>query len=125
MANIKSFTQDHPGCVTPVLKTLQQKRAYKDAHLSTRTVASTFHPRDVTVPIPNEFMVGPFRVTMQYKQHYRLYNIRLPSTGEVIGKQASYPSIHDCLASLDKARGSGQCSGQEANQLIKLASKAL
>lgn len=117
MANIKSHRNDHPGAMTELIKTPAQKRNYRTAAMNTKTVGTTKVSRDVVAPPPHEFMVGPFKVTMQNKQHYRLYSIRLPSDGTIIGKQASYPSIHDCLDGLDRARGAGTVSWQEYKSL--------
>lgn len=76
-------------------------------------------PREsITAPFMNEFKVGPFSIRVSNKQHYRLYSICAP-TGELIGKQASYPSIYDCLEKTDRAAGNGSISHDIRQALYK------
>ena len=60
-------------------------------------------PRDILVPLPPhfEFSVGPFMIHRSNKQHYRLYSIYAPGN-VLVGRQASYPSIYDCLDKTDR-----------------------
>lgn len=73
-------------------------------------------------PLVNEFNIGPCVVRVSPKQHYRLYTVSTPK-GVIIGKQASYPSVHDCLGYVDKANGNMLLSNGEGLELIKQLKK--
>lgn len=66
----------------------------------------------------SEFNIGPFVVRCSNKQHYRLYSIFMRPDMLLLGRQASYPSIFDCLDKLEKAYGAGTVpSGRYENIL--------
>lgn len=93
---------------------MSQEYKTKVAVSRTKNVQSPQHssmvarPRDgvTAVPQDHEFKLGPFICRVSNKQHYRLYAIYTPRM-ELLGKQASYPSISDCLDKLDAAAGKG------------------
>jgi len=65
-------------------------------------------PREHIAQLPQtEFNVGPFLVRCSNKQHYRLYSIYARPDMLMLGRQASYPSIFDCLDKLEKQYGAG------------------
>lgn len=77
-----------------------------------KPVVSSMQPRPregSAAPISHEFNLGPFVVRVSNKQHYRLYTIYTPQM-DVLGKQASYPSIADCLDKLDVVAAKGEVS---------------
>jgi hypothetical protein len=73
-------------------------------------------------PLISEFAIGPCTIRVSPKQHYRLYTISSPK-GIIIGKQASYPSVHDCLNYVEKANGLGLLPHGEGLELIKQLKK--
>ena len=77
-------------------------------------------PRDSLVPIPPhfEFSVGPFMIHRSNKQHYRLYSIYAPGN-VLVGRQASYPSIYDCLDKTDKAAENGDIRSSVRDAVYK------
>lgn len=76
-------------------------------------------PREHLTSIPqSEFKIGPFVVRCSNKQHYRLYSIYTPSM-ILIGKQASYPSIYDCIDKLEAASSKGEVSYTTYSRLVQ------
>lgn len=77
-------------------------------------------PREnTTTSVMPEFTIGPFTVRRVDKQHYRLYSIYAGRDGVLIGRQASYPSIFDCLEKLEKAFGSGKVANDTYYSILQ------
>ena len=73
-------------------------------------------PRDAEPKPVSEFHLGPFLIRVSNKQHYRLYSIYV--TDKLIGRQASYPSIFDCIDKMEKATSSAVISHSTYEKII-------
>ena len=103
-------------------KTYRIKPAPREAAAVTAQKSSTpmrARPREHVTSLPqSEFNVGPFIVRCSNKQNYRLYSIYVGHGMLLLGRQASYPSIFDCLDKLEKAYGSGIVDPVQYNTII-------
>lgn len=77
-------------------------------------------PRDLT---HKHLKVGPYRVLVRNKQHYRLYTCEVQ--GVEILKQASLPSVDELYSSLCRAVEKKLIRTSDVSQLMKESNAAL
>ena len=100
-------------------KTHRIKPAPKPA-VAVQSAPMRHRPRESVVAMTSgEFEIAAFTIRVSNKQHYRLYSIYTKVGNVLIGRQASYPSIYDCLEKLERAYAAGDVSDARYHTILQ------